>query len=389
MSRIRLSSALALLIAAGWSPASAQPDIRQVQILEGLRLFRDAVKPAVFYYEPGDLELAREKDGKPDFQFLDMRYTGHRSADDQGTNRFRSLLRFRVVLTPHSQAKMERVKESLMRGAPRAELRPLPIRRLDAILVCTAGTTDTLTVGGGHFERPDSTPAGDRGAQWKERTFVLKMDPNEADLLRGMFTRQQVAISVGYAYFADCVAWNATQISLSGSPGAVAAAREFFGLPAGGASDSTSAVRPVKVNAFEITVDAQRWPDLLARSDINEQLQPEYALLDVYCFDFANNIRPDLYAKKVSVEASGVSGKTVRAEITFSPEEPDRYAQSARFPFAVRIDRPFRYRVVEINQDGEKTESAWIERTSWTAIVDVTTPASDPRSIPSSGQITR
>ena len=45
-------------------------------------------------------------------------------------------------------------------------------------------------------------------------------------------------------------------------------------------------------------------------------------------------------------------------------KQPDLYARSLRFLFAVRLDRPYRYRVVTIYDDGQVHEPAWILRTS-------------------------
>jgi hypothetical protein len=377
MRKIGVISPIILLVAAGWSSGFAQPDLHRSQIIEGVRIYRDAARPSLYFYEPGDLRLAQDEKGKPDFQFLDMRYTGHRSADDQGVNRFRSLLRFRVVIDPQSQPKLEKARGFIRTVTRNAELRPLPVRRLDAVLVCTAGLSDTLTMAGGHFERAEGDAPGEGGTSWKERTFVLKMDPHDAELLRGLFAKQQVAVSVSYAFYADCVSWDKDQVTLTGDAGAIAAAQQALLSSEGERSDSgKTVVRPVKVNAFQIVIDTGRWPDLLTRSDINEQLEPEYALLDCFCFDFANNTRPDLYEKKVLVEASGVGGKAVQTEVTFRSEAPDEYARSIRFPYAVRMDRPFRYKVVEITQNGEKVESSWIQRSSWTEIINVTSSAS-------------
>lgn len=43
-----------------------------------------------------------------------------------------------------------------------------------------------------------------------------------------------------------------------------------------------------------------------------------------------------------------------------------------RFPFAVRLDSPLRFRVREIASDGEETDFGWQER-SWVGVLDVTT----------------
>jgi hypothetical protein len=59
----------------------------------------------------------------------------------------------------------------------------------------------------------------------------------------------------------------------------------------------------------------------------------------------------------------------------FGVREPDLYVKRVRSRFAVRLDRPYRYRVVETRQTGEEIEGAWVERDSWAEMLDVTTPA--------------
>ena len=45
---------------------------------------------------------------------------------------------------------------------------------------------------------------------------------------------------------------------------------------------------------------------------------------------------------------------------------------AVRFPFAVRVDRPYRYRVVTIHDDGQVHETAWMVRMEWLSLLDVT-----------------
>jgi len=128
----------------------------------------------------------------------------------------------------------------------------------------------------------------------------------------------------------------------------------------------------VRAGATSVTADAARWPDLLRRVDINEGIPPAYALLDIYCYDFRDELRADLYLKRVQIEAEGVAGDPVHREVIFERSAPDLYAHSLRFPFAVRLDHPYRYRVIEVSRDGRVTEGNWIKVESWARPLDVT-----------------
>ena len=94
--------------------------------------------------------------------------------------------------------------------------------------------------------------------------------------------------------------------------------------------------------------------------------------MKVYCYDFANALRPDLFYKKVEIEAQGVGGRAIPLDAKFLFSQPDLYARTIRFPVAVHVDRPFRYRVISAMRDGRTDEGPWLERSSWGGILDIT-----------------
>jgi hypothetical protein len=67
--------------------AVAQPDMARKYVFDSVAVYRDARINTRFYYVPGDLQVAFDSDGKPDFRLLLMRYTGTTAYDDRGTNR--------------------------------------------------------------------------------------------------------------------------------------------------------------------------------------------------------------------------------------------------------------------------------------------------------------
>ncbi len=115
-----------------------------------------------------------------------------------------------------------------------------------------------------------------------------------------------------------------------------------------------------------------RWPRIIRRIDINESAPPGYAALDVYCYDFSQGTDAARYETQVEIQAAGVGGKPVALSATFSRTQPDLYARSLRFPVAVRMDRPYRFRVLSIAQDGTSKTTPWRERLGWTELLDVT-----------------
>ena len=60
--------------------------------------------------------------------------------------------------------------------------------------------------------------------------------------------------------------------------------------------------------------------------------------------------------------------------LSFTSDAPDVSARSVRFPFPVRLDRPFRQRVSETYWSGEQRVTDWSRPQDWTSVLDITTP---------------
>jgi hypothetical protein len=142
---------------------------------------------------------------------------------------------------------------------------------------------------------------------------------------------------------------------------------------AGGASRILR--RVVGSGSIPIRVDARQWPDLLRRIDVDANAREGFPSIDVYCYDFRDNRRPDLYEKQVEIEGETVGGPPIRMQIAFARAHSDVYSVSIRFPVAVRLDRPFRYRVAELWPDGTSRQGGWSTGRNWLGLLDVTTPA--------------
>lgn len=371
-----------LLLLAVAGKAVAIPDFRNKQMAGPMIVYPDDKKKGVFYYQPGDLVLATDQEGKPGLHMLQIRYTGTSARDDRMVTMYRSLLTFRIVMNGPIPEEIRAAKEVLASSNRRVELRPLPVRRLEAVLVyaliqTTEEEEETGILSGGHFESAEGGGRTDRNAYWNERIYTLSLDENNAQVFWDTLRKGQVVLSLGYAFFADGIAPDQELISLSGSPELVDALHKQLEEKQSSAENEQEDVPDavlVKAGATSVTVDACKWPDLLRRVDLNESVPPGYAVLDVYCYDFNNNIRTDLYKKEVEIEAQGVGGRAVQLHTAFYSKQPDLYARSIHFPFAVRLDRPYRYRIVEVAKDGSISTGPWITRESWTQLLDVTTP---------------
>jgi hypothetical protein len=390
MTRPRLTLAVSLALIAP-ATAHARPDLRTARPAGPLTVYADDARAGLFYYLPGDLAIAKSEEGEPDVRLLHARYTGTAATGDQGKALVRSLLSVTVVMDGPGASALTQARTALRQDAHRTvELRPLPIRRVQTALVYVPlreGTTPEVAVGrtadertlpGGHAE--EGKPAADGDGFWTERTWLVSLDAETAQLLTAALEAGQTALSFGYAFVAEGIPPAAPFERWQGSPALVAALQKRVGTP--GPADATPAgTTPagaqgvvVKAGAASVVVDLARWPKHVAKVDINDRLPPHYAALEVHCYDFDNALRGDLFEKRVDVEAEGVTGAAVRLTLAFTRDRPEIAARSVRFPVAVRLDRPYRFRTVETRLDGQEREGAWQTQESWARLVDVTTP---------------
>jgi hypothetical protein len=386
-SLVRLAAATALTVIAGNGTALAVPDLRDARPVAGVTVYPDDRRADLFYYAPGDLAVAVMSDGGPDVHFMLARYTGSSAFGDRNTTDFRSVLTVRIVMSGPSPQALAKVRSMLLgSGRGTIELRPLPVRRLESALVYAQAQDNAplppaadapppaQALPAGHFET-SGTAAG--AGYWTERIYTLGLSFADAQLLAAALERGGLAVSVGYAFFADGIGPERPIEIVAGSPALSAALRTTLErTSAGQAREAGQNAKPnptvIKTGAIAIAADLKRWPRIMRKIDIDASLPPGYAALDVCCYDFDGSQESALYEKQVEIEADGVGGRKVRLATSFTRSEPDLYARSLRFPVAVRLDRPYRFRVVAIDQDGTTTTGAWQDRASWTELLDVT-----------------
>jgi hypothetical protein len=372
--------AVALVACAG--PAFAAPDLRDARRAGPLTVYPDDARRNLFYVPPGDLAIATREGEEPDVHLLHARYTGSAATADRGTAVFRSIFTVRLVMRGPTVKELGEARAALTAsiGGP-IELRPLPIRRVESAIVYAAAQDASGPASGeralppGHFESAESS-AAPREGYWTERIYTLGLGAADAQLLSDAFERGRLAMSVGYAFLGEGLGPDTPLQEISGSPELVAALKKHIAeTPAGSRDeDDRPPVHVIRAGAVGITVDAVRWPRIVRRIDINESAPPGYAALDVYCYDFNRRSDTTRYETRVEIQAAGVGGRPVTLAAAFTRSQPDLYARSLRFPVAVRMDRPYRFRVVAIADDGTAETSPWRERASWTELLDVTTP---------------
>ena len=357
--------------------ALAQPDLKNSKQVGTLIVYADDRWSNLYYYAPNALTLAELFPGKPDLRVLQMRYTGTAAGGDQGHQVYRSLLSFRIRMPAITVDELQAAKRLLSPSVETIELRPLPIRRVEAVLVYTslsreAERSQPTTLPAGHFQESEEEHTTPSNVYWSERIYTLSLDNDTAQVFWSAFQKGQVVLSVAYAFMADGVEDDVDNVKLTGSSELIEALEAQIRKHSSDPHQRTTVV--VRAGAFAVTTDAEKWPDLFMRVDLNDRIPPGYAALDIYCYDFQKR-DIDVYEKRVDIEAEGVAGDPVRIETRFRGRQPEIYARNLRFPFAVRLDRPYRYRVVNTALDGSMTETPWQVQANWVMILDITSPS--------------
>ncbi len=357
--------------------ALAQPDLKNSKQVGTLIVYADDRWSNLYYYAPNALTLAELFPGKPDLRVLQMRYTGTAAGGDQGHQVYRSLLSFRIRMPAITVDELQAAKRLLSPSVETIELRPLPIRRVEAVLVYTslsreAERSQPTTLPAGHFQESEEEHTTPSNVYWSERIYTLSLDNDTAQVFWSAFQKGQVVLSVAYAFMADGVEDDVDNVKLTGSSELIEALEAQIRKHSSDPHQRTTVV--VRAGAFAVTTDAEKWPDLFMRVDLNDRIPPGYAALDIYCYDFQKR-DIDVYEKRVDIEAEGVAGDPVRIETRFRGRQPEIYARNLRFPFAVRLDRPYRYRVVTTALDGSMTETPWQVQANWVMILDITSPS--------------
>jgi hypothetical protein len=377
-----LAAVLALGVAA---TAGAAPDLNAPRTLGELVVYPDHEKDHLFYFGPGPLELASDADGRPGLRFLQLRYVGSALYGSEGEAGVSSALTLRLRMQVPPAAEMQKARHALRKVANdvAVELRPLPIAALDARIVYASLAADAPAepqrLPAGYFEADASeAAASSKRAFWRERAYTLSLDPATSQLLWKTLQEGQLLMSVTYAFFAKGVEAGAeVQVAATGADPELleellANLRDADPAAPDAQGEVPLRTQLVRAGATAVRVDAARWPDLFQRVDFDEEAPPGYAALRVYCYDFHDRLRPDLFYKKVEIEAEAVGGRRVPISAKFLGGQPELYATTARFPVAVHVDRPFRYRVLAARRDGSIEAGPWQERSDWGGILDVT-----------------
>lgn len=357
---------ICLLVLSGMV-VNAQPDMARFREIGGDRVYFDARDSLKAYYLPGRLSLLTNRDGKPDFAFLRAGYVGTSLRDDRNQSRVTSILRFGVKMERKEFGELRIIEKQLWQGGKKGRLLPFPISKIEAQIVFVGAGNDTLSMGRGQLAANSSSGLSKNGTYWKEREFAFRLDNFSAETLWKTLKTSGSQLSVAYCYWAEVWDRRKRQSELQG-PGSLV--QQFSAFE--NSTDSLELTSEcILADAFSVYIDVEKWPDLLRKVDINEQVPPAFAALEVRCYDFQVS-QPVLLAKRIELKAMGIGGKEVKMSLTFNAGNPDLVAYNVRFPYAVRIDQPLYYRIISVPADGSVESTSWMMKEEWVGVLDVT-----------------
>jgi len=389
------------------SVSFADLSLQYIKTIQHISIYKDLSDTKHYFYSPGTIELAEDNKGKPDLKFLQMRYSGSAATGNKGAMLYKSLLQFKVGFRKVDSQKLNEIKADLKLDDSFL-FSPLPLHSIKANLVYAAiNAPKAMKKADGFFET-SSDEADDVGS-WTEKTFTVSLDNESSQLFWDALSKGKTIISLNYEYYSMCkLLGDETRMEItehfeSQNQLKEKSAFELNDIKKESSVDSAlQQIKPstqveemrkglveldsvsksklqqassqlVYSDATGINFDSDLYSSLLLKVDINEsRIPPGFAVMEVRCYDFNTSDTPDLYAKRIELEATGMDNQPVKQQSTFYSYQTDSYCHAIKFPFAIKMNMPYRYRVVEIKEDGAKKYSDWKIAKNWVSIIDIT-----------------
>ena len=355
--------------------AEAAPDLSRGVSAGGVTLFPDHEDPGIAWAAPPGFELSPlplpgEGAGSAEGAVLFLtRYTGSGVTEDLDRRFIRSLLRFRLR-TPAMAVEDDLAAQQAYAEAhgPLPEVRAIPVTGLDTVVVAQgAGAAEDGGITGDErlaFAEGilDAAPAA---TDADEIEYVLALDADTAQIFAHAAEADGLILSFAYAHWGEGLP-GGTELT-EGLP------EELAALIDAGPETAGEPVRAV------VRADALRVPIVAVRKiDLDLGAPPGYPALLVYDFTFAEGRARDLFARQVEIEAQAVAGGRTARTLLFRADAPEVARATVRFPFAVDLAQPYRFRLTRIGLDGRPDAAGWEERVFWSDPLDLTAPPGAP-----------
>jgi len=304
--------------------ALASPDLGTYQDIEDVRVYRDHQKKGIWYLTPALPAIAKGGDQAPDYGLDIYRYLGRKGTGDQALFWVKGVLSVGIVRDrdPKVPGRIRKVLKAKGVASPR--LRSMPV----------AGAHVRLLFA-------DQSQTWTQGSRWGAERLVLPLDGRMAEVLWD-------AVHAGQTLVSFAVEERLTGLRWVDGQWQEAETFASWTLP--------------------IELDIKTYPEKFRRTDLGGRMARGYTGLDVFCFDFLEELDDNLYAKIVE-EAISTAGRALVEEITF--KENSDFRTRIEFKLAKDLDQPYRVRITRILKDGRREVGEWSEKRGET-MLDVT-----------------
>jgi hypothetical protein len=295
--------------------AWAAPDLGTYRDIEGVRVFRDHQNSNTWYLAPAPPALREGADQTPDYGLDIYRYLGRKGTGDQELFWVKGIL----------NAGLRRDRDAGIPGRIRGALKSQGVAdpRLRSIPV--AGARVKLLFA-------DQSQTWTQGSRWSGERLVLPLDRYLAEILWGAVHRGQTLVSF------------VVEERLAG--------KRFEEKNWVEAETIISSTLPLEL-------DIQTHPRKFRRTDLGGRMARGYTGVDVFCFDFLEELDEELYAKIVEI-AIPTAGRDLVEEATFRANTD--YRARIEFKLAKDLDQPYRVRITRILKDGRRDVGPWIAK---------------------------
>lgn len=308
-------------------PVFAKPDLGTYSDIDGVRVYQDHQKKSVFYLSPSTPKVAIKQNLQPDTGFVLYRYLGRKGTGDTGKFWAKGILNISID-RDRKKGQLKQIKKTVSKqyGVRYPKLRSLPVSATRGRLIFA-----------------DSNMQWERGSRWSGKTILLALDSAMSQVLWEAIEAGQTLVSVEMAETVDGVRKD--------EEGKWAPSNQVFS------------------NTLEIVLDMKTYPEHFSRIDLGGRMVKGYTGLDVFCFDFLENLDEHLYSKVVEVAIPTPGGSPLIETVTFKKDGESR--ARIEFKLSKDLDTAYRVRITRVYDDGRSIQGPWVEKSGET-LLDVT-----------------
>jgi hypothetical protein len=312
--------------------AFASPDLDNYQDINGVRLYTDHIKKNIFYITPSLPALGKGLDNQPDFSLEIYRYLGRKGTSDSGKFWVKGVLTIGIQRARGKEfIKKLKIALSKQHNIKYPKLRSMPVDKTK-----------------GRFLFADKGIEWSQGSRWSGKKITISLDNTMSEILWEALEAGQTLISIEMEESLSGVrknkdkTWDKDLVAFSST------------LP--------------------VELDIKKNPSLFSKIDLGGRMVRGYTGIDIFCFDFLEQLDENLYSKVVEV-AIPTPKKPLVESVTFRRDSNCR--TRIKFKLAKDLDIAYKVRITRIFLDGTSKTDPWVMRKG-EAMLDVTDYKDEP-----------